>query len=281
MISPSPTSGSDGKAAFSTLRHAGRPVYDTEIADVTYHDAADRLTVDASGQVQVVAELRSKRVRMSLLTDDPAASALCAHPLLTLCLLELMKRHGRYPLHAGGVAVGADAVLLPGASGAGKSTLTAALLQLGTGFLSDDIVFLTPDERGVEVFSFADQLDVTDSTAAMFPELSDLLGVPLPPGRPKHQVRAETCFGSARVDRAPPAAIVLPAISRDPGSTLREADPGDLLAHLAPNILLTDAASSQRHLDTLAALVDSVPAYHLVVGSDLSGAARLVLSLLA
>jgi hypothetical protein len=261
----------------------GRRVYDSPIAEVSYDDGTDCLTVDAAGRVQMIAELGDTcgRVRMSVLTDDDEAWAMCAHPLLTLCVLELMKRRGLYPLHAGAVEIGRGAVLLPGTSGAGKSTLTAALLSVGAGFLSDDIVFLQPDTHGVQVLAFADELDVTDTTAAMFPELADLVGAPAPPGRPKHQVRAEDRFDSERVDQARAIALVLPTISDGAGSSLREADTSELLATLAPNVLLTEPASSQRHFDALAALVDSVPAYQLDMGSDPTAAARTVLTALA
>ena len=169
----------------------------------------------------------------------------------------------------------------PGTSGAGKSTLTAALLSAGAGFLSDDIVFLQPDGQGVEVLAFADELDVTDTTAAMFPELADLVGAPPPPGRPKHQVRAEDRFGSERVDRARPIALVLPTITNRTESHLREADAHALLATLAPNVLLTEPRSSQQHLDTLARLTESVPAYDLAMGRDPAAAARVIFAVLA
>jgi hypothetical protein len=256
--------------------YAGRRVYDTSIANVMYGDADDRLTIDAGGQVQAIIEPGSGSVRMSVLRDEEEAWTMCAHQLLTISLLELMKCRGRYSLHAGGVTVGDKAILIPGASGAGKSTLTAALLQHGAGFLSDDMVFLKPGAGEVQVFSFADQMDVTDTTAAMFIELVDLVGEPLQPGRTKHAARAEERFGCTLIDRARPAALVWPIVVTSAHSSLREADPRSVLATLAPNILLTDSARSQRHLDTLATLADTVPAYQLNVGSDLRAAAELV-----
>lgn len=256
----------------------GRCVYESSIADVTYDETTDRLVVDASDSAQMVAALTDGSVHMSVLRDDAEAWALCAHPLLTLSVLELMKRRGRFPLHAGGVAVRGGAVLLPGSSGAGKTTLTAALLQAGADLLSDDIVFLDPSPTHTDALSFADELDVTDDTAAMFPELADLVGAPLSPGRPKHQVRAEDRFGRARVHRAPVLAIVLPAVVDAPSSAVGPADPADLLALLAPNVLLTDPLSSQHHIDALAGLLDRVPTFHLAMGRDPVAAAQAVLS---
>jgi hypothetical protein len=262
-------------------RDPGRCVYDSPVADVSYHEVGDSLVVDGGDLVEMVADLGAGSVRMSVLDDCDEAWAMCSHPLLTLCLLELMKRRGCYPLHAGGVVIGDEAVLLPGSSGAGKTTLTTALLRTGVGFLSDDMVFLRPGASGVEVLSFADELDVTDTTAAMFTELADLVGSPLPPGRPKHQVRAEDRFGARLVDRARVLAVVLPTIVAGPRSTLRKADAGDLLATLAPNVLLTDPPTSQRHFEALAGLVDSTPVYRMDVGGDVGAAAETILAALS
>jgi hypothetical protein len=50
-------------------------------------------------------------------------------------------------VHAGVVAIGGRAILLPGRSGAGKTTLTAALLGAGAAYGSDEYAVLTPDGR--------------------------------------------------------------------------------------------------------------------------------------
>ncbi|MHA3704354.1 hypothetical protein ACXR2U_19445 [Jatrophihabitans sp. YIM 134969] len=50
-------------------------------------------------------------------------------------------------VHAGVVAVGGRALLLPGRSHAGKSTLVAALLEAGATYGSDEYAPLTPDGR--------------------------------------------------------------------------------------------------------------------------------------
>ena len=47
-------------------------------------------------------------------------------------------------LHAVGVVVGSNGILLPGSSGSGKTTLCARLLQHGAAYLSDDSSPLSP-----------------------------------------------------------------------------------------------------------------------------------------
>jgi len=46
--------------------------------------------------------------------------------------------------HAGAVACGGDAILMPAAAGAGKTTLTAALVASGFQYLSDEVGVLDP-----------------------------------------------------------------------------------------------------------------------------------------
>ena len=53
----------------------------------------------------------------------------------------------RIAVHAGAVAVGGRAIVLPGSSMAGKSTLVAALLELGATYFSDEFALL--DEQGL------------------------------------------------------------------------------------------------------------------------------------
>jgi hypothetical protein len=59
----------------------------------------------------------------------------------------LLRLRGRVCMHAGGVVIQGSALLFMGAEGAGKSTTTAALVQRGHRFLTDDIAPLheTPD----------------------------------------------------------------------------------------------------------------------------------------
>jgi hypothetical protein len=56
--------------------------------------------------------------------------------------------------------------------------------------------------------------------------------------------------------------------------------PGEALLELAPNVLLTEARSSQAHLDVLAELVERSDCYRLATGTDLQGAVELLGALL-
>ena len=68
-------------------------------------------------------------VRISSLGAGTADTWLPSHPLFTLPFIEMLKRRGRYNVHAAGFALNGQGLLFPGSSGAGKSTLALALLR--------------------------------------------------------------------------------------------------------------------------------------------------------
>jgi hypothetical protein len=70
--------------------------------------------------------------------------------------------------------------------------------------------------------------------------------------------------------------VVLPTVSGERSSVLRAVSASYALRELVSNVLLTQAAATQAHLDVLAELVKEVPCYSLDTGTDLSfAAARL------
>jgi hypothetical protein len=260
---------SDGRLP-SRPRGAGRPVYDPPRGEVVYFDATDELFIDYEDRVRVRVAAADGVVETGFRGDDAEARALASHPLFTIPLLELCKRRGRYPLHAACVARHGRGLVLPGGSGSGKSTLAIALLREGYAFLSDDMVFLA--EGGTRVLAFPDELDVTDETARMVPELAGFVGRATAPGRPKHSVRVEEAFATQIDSECCAVALVVPRIANRAVSRLAPLGHDEALLELAPNVLLTESVSSQSHFDALAALARSVPCYRLETGCDLAAA---------
>lgn len=253
-----------------------RSIYDSPLGEVLYSDAADRIWIGISDRVRVACDPRSGHTRIS--TADQAGEDLwfVTHPLFTLPLTEVLKRRGLYRVHAAGVALGGRAVLFPGTSGAGKSTLSLALAKEGFDFLGDDMLFLARREQGLRALAFPEAIDLTDSTIRLFPELGDLLDQERPPGWPKRQLRVERRFGAEVAWDCQPVALVFPRVGGGRHSVFKPMDRVAALLELAPNILLTEAVSSQAHLDALGALVASCDCYRLETGSDFSElAARL------
>jgi len=129
------------------------------------------------------------------------------------------------------------------------------------------------------VWGFSEEVDVSDRTAAMFPELRHVTGRATLPGRDKHAVDVQEAFGVAPVPSARPRAVVVPTISTGK-SVLRPMPASSALRALLPNLLLTEQAASQAHLDVLAELVREVPCFSFASGADLDEAAGCLLEAL-
>ena len=257
----------------------GRPIYDSPSVPIEYFDDVDALFVDYGGQARLACAPAQGRINLAITGTDPGDEILATHPLFTIAFLETMKRFGRFSLHAAGLSLNGQGILVPGSSGAGKSTLSVTLARAGFDFLSDDTVFLTPTAAGIRVSGFPDEIDVTETTVSMFPELRHLAGQPLLPGRDKHSFRVEDVFGVSSLAACLPVALVFPHVVEVSSPELETLAPSQALLELMPNLLLTDPVTTQNHLDVLAELVRTIPCFTLRPGSDLDAAAACVAEL--
>ena len=258
----------------------GRSVYDAPPA-LNYYDDSGELFIDYWGRARLRCSPAEGVIRLAITGTGEGDPILATHPLLTIALLETMKRFGRFPLHAAGLSLDGRGILVPGSSGAGKSTLSVTLARAGFNFLSDDTVFLTPSEEGIWVDGFPDEVDVTDATVSMVPELAYLAGQPLRPGRDKHGFRVEDVFGVPLVTGCRPVALIAPHVVEGTGPRLEPLAPSDAFLRLMPNVLLTDPAASQAHMDVLSLLARTVPSYSFSPGSDLHAAAACIRELVS
>src|SRR5262249_29912334 len=151
---------------------------------VHYIDTNARCVADFAGRAQMTLDARAGRLDIAVIGSAHTDLMLAAYPMFTLALTEILKERGLYAVHAAGPVAGNRALLLAGTSGCGKSTLALAFARRGHALLSDDTVFV--DEPGTTVFAFPDEIDVTDTTAAMFSELRVLASRAKRPGREKH-----------------------------------------------------------------------------------------------
>jgi hypothetical protein len=257
-----------------------RPVYDPPIGQVVFSDAEDRLYIVYGDEVRVCCNPSRGHTEVSITASALKQLWLVSHPLFTLPFLELMKRRGRYSIHAAGLAIDGQGLLLPAGSGSGKSTLALALLRAGFGFLGDDTLFLADDDGRLRVCAFPDEIDATETTLALFSELHPLLDQPKAPGAPKRQIWAEAVYGIDFVRACRPSVLVFPKITATTKSVVEPMNKDEALLELASNVLLTDARSSQAHLDALAALVKQSRCYRLATGRDFDDLPHLLARLL-
>lgn len=255
---------------------AGRRVYEFPEGDVSYDDENGLLTIAVGDRVRALCEPQRGQARVVVRSPQPSDLYLLSHPVLSLLLMELLKRKQLFPLHAAGLAIDDRGVLLAGTSGAGKSTLSVALARAGFAFLSDDTVYLEADGAGWRVHAFPDQIDLCADAGDLFPELAEAAGPELPPNWRKRQIRAESVYGSPISWTARPRTLIFPKVSGRPTSALRRISSEEALIELAPNVLLTDAGVSQGHLDALAGVASQCTCYRLDTGRDLDDAVAVV-----
>jgi len=257
-----------------------RRVYDADAGGIVYDDDADVLYGSHDSAAAFRCDGSSALVDIGMRGDDLGRS-LAVNPFITVPLMELAKRRELYPLHAACLADRDQGVLLAGTSGAGKTTLAIALALAGWSFLGDDMVFLASANGRWRAIALPDEIDVTDSTIAMFSELAPIANGPLPAGRPKRRARLEDLADVLLAPDCTPAALAIVERGAGTETVVEPLARGAALFALTPNVLLTEPAASQRHLTALRSLVESVPCFRVQSGSDLAAATGKVQALIA
>ncbi len=270
-----------GHALERTVGEA-RPFYELPDGEADYFHAAERLYISYySDRVRALCDLARGHTLLSYLRPDAYSLYLASHPFVTLPLIELLKRRGLYNLHAAGLAINGQGFIVSGNSGAGKTTLAVALVRAGFDFLSDDMLFLTAGRDGLRILGFPDQSDVADETVTMFPELRAALN---PAGLrvgPKSQIRVEEFYRADIIWECRPAVVIFPRIGHRERSELIPLEADEALLELLPNLFLTEAASSQAHLDALTRLAREARCFRLETGRDFDSLADRLRGLVA
>lgn len=245
-----------------------RPVYDSPMGGVCYDGQADELYLQYDDLVRLHCDWRRGRISVSIARAALGKLGYIARPLFLIPLIELLKRHGRYSVHAAGFSVGGHGFLLAGTSGAGKSTLAIALARAGFQFLGDDMLFLERGEAGVRLLAFPEELRVTEATLALLPGLRRVARAAGIPESPKYRLRPADLGDIAWCWSCRPVALLFPRVVRRETSLVFDMDRDAALLELAPNVLLTEPRSSQAHLDALADLVRQANCYRIETGTD-------------
>jgi hypothetical protein len=152
-----------------------RLFYEFPSGEACYFELGDQLYLAFKEGVRALGRPGLGCVSFSIVESEPANLFTATHLMLTILLVELLKRRDCYSMHAAGFTKHGKAILIPGTSGAGKSTLAITLLRGGFGYLSDDMTFLRRRLDRLEVLGFPEDVDVSDQTIRFFPEL-DFLG---------------------------------------------------------------------------------------------------------
>ena len=148
-----------------------RPFYQTDVGEAAYFPAQDVGYIEYGPRAKVWFRPASGECRISILQPEADQQLwLATHPLFTIPLQEMLKRRGKYAIHAAGVARNGRSLLLPGTSGSGKTTLTIALLRAGFDWLSDDLVLLRcVDGWPAQHLAFPEKIKATQNTLSCLP----------------------------------------------------------------------------------------------------------------
>ena len=194
---------------------------------IDYFADADALFVDYERRVRLLCLPGQGTIQLGMAGSDPEDRVLAAHPLLTIALLETMKRFGRFPLHAACLSLNGGGRVGGGLERSGQ------VHPFGHPACGPDSIFWpttpsssSPRPTAIVVSGFPDEVDVTANTVSMVPELRHLVDAPIPPGRDKYGFRVEDVFGIQPVLACRPAVLLSPRVEPGAPPRLEPADPG-------------------------------------------------------
>lgn len=193
-------------------------------------------------------------------------------PLLTALQRWLAERHIRV-VHGGAVATQGGAALIGGDNGAGKSTTAIACYEAGVHFLADDYVAVELDPPRVHSLFSSAKLD-WDHPAGV--------GATLQPinRREDGDEKALYLLRDRVASVATIRAIIAPRVSPSGPTTLAPMTAGRALMSLAPSSILQLAGDAGDRLAALRSLCEQVPAFELVLGTDIKAATAMVTDVL-
>ena len=198
------------------------------------------------------------------------------HIRLRWCFVEslaymLLAQRYVVPVHAACVSREGRGILLCGPSEAGKSTLAYACARAGWNYLSDDAVFLLPDDDRRIAIGRHRHFHFRSDAARLFPELARFV----PQSRPNGKIGIEVAVGELpHVTAAGTTAIAgvvrLDRREGDAEAGLEPAAADELIAGMLRDMPSYGAEVNAMHERSLRRLVE-VPCFRLRYG-DLSGA---------
>jgi hypothetical protein len=219
--------------------------------------------------------------RQHVVLAVPESGSYAPLTVLGPLLRELLLDRDRVLIHSGCVARPDGAgILLLADGGGGKTTATAALLHAGCRLLGDDLNALRAEDRGIEAEGWPEPLNVTDATAAFFPELAAALAaVPRRADWHKRTVPPQAAFGeTCLAERCRLATACVLRIARE-GPALRRMAASEALDFLfAAHRMHRDQPIGRRAFDVLTTLAARVPVFELLTGPNPRDLGRWLMS---
>jgi hypothetical protein len=189
--------------------------------------------------------------------------------------VETVRRTGDFFLvHAGAVVTPrGDGLLLPGAARSGKTSLTAALVQEGFGYLSDEAGAIDPVTR--RLYPYAKPLHLKIGVFGYF-EAALAKSLDQSPHAWERQVRADDLGGESVAGPCEPAFVIVPRYRGGTATTMAPLSTAESVAELGRNAWNLGLYGA-RGLELLADLCRKARAWRLFYG-DLEEAVAAVRS---
>jgi hypothetical protein len=196
-----------------------------------------------------------------LLFTSPRTEQLVSDLEWWLCNEAVSRAVGCVHIHAGSIARGGEAIVLPGKSGVGKSTLTVASLSRGFDVLTDDVTLVSRTDRLVLPFLRSFHLD--GNAIGLLRHLD----ISIPPFEGELRTFSPSQFGvKSRLDPAKLRALVFLDRRDGDSGTLQVIDQARAILMLLPHCSLRDEPAS-RHVDDVARLVSGCQCFQLASGN--------------
>ncbi|MFA5802745.1 MAG: hypothetical protein WC911_09770 [Thermoleophilia bacterium] len=261
------------------IQHDATMLYDWGMVKI-YHSGQLRFQkVDARARIAADVEQRISVgfAEKDLLQSDWLITNLFFYPLWA----QLLKECGLFPIHAAGLVKNGRASLLLGRSGSGKSTLSLHLVRSGFGILSDDTIFLKEKDGIVEAFSFPEEINVTEQTIKLIPELSRVQKFTVNDLRNKSSFSIEEIYPECVVDSAIPAVMVFPQIAESETTLAEPISRTEALAlSMRYGFFFLDPSTTGRQFEILSILAKQTNSYRMYSGRDQKELERVVTGLL-
>lgn len=246
-----------------------------EIEDGHCFASGDSIVLEVNDSTIVVGPPELNRTDVWLSESTPGKHRLALNNVILYAVQAALRRAGLYQFHAGCVLQGKDrkAILLVGDSGCGKSTLTATLVRLGWNFVSDDNLMLCDSAAGIAAWALRRYFTFDEATleACNLMSFTESIGGRVPGKTEKFRFYARQAFPEKFVNKCLPGAILFPAVTREPKSSIESLRQGEALARLIRQCpwATCDAAAAPSHLQVLSKLARQTRSYTLFAGRDI------------
>jgi hypothetical protein len=172
-------------------------------------------------------------------------------------------------IHAGVVSDGKQCYVFPAGSGSGKSTLTAALVQQGFEYYSDETALIHEPEFHVESVPLA--LCVKDSGVEVlsryYPHLPQLTVHHRSDGKKVRYLAPPTNLSVAINTRQPISAIIFPHYCPTHITSLEPMSSLHALQALMQECLIVDKCLNKDNVSSLLSWIENTPCYSLKIGN--------------